>query len=295
MLFNSPEVLPKFFESLAGQENVAFTLWVVDNSTDSRAFDVAQAECKRLELSSVVFVRNEQNVGVAAANNQGIRAAMNAGADHLILLNNDIEFDDPQLLAELLRIAESGGERVIVPKILYFDTRRVWYAGGRFRSWAGVNLHVGDGFADVPEYNVAAYTEYAPTCFLLVSREVFERVGLMDERYFVYYDDSDFAWRALRAGFRPRYEPRFTILHKVSTSTGGALTPFSIYYYTRNRFLFILKNIGWPLKAVTLSVFAASLLVQWRRYDAVMRKSLLKGFKDGLKFVGRAGVRDGTR
>lgn len=285
VLYNSPEVLPGFFESLERQIGCDFALWVVDNSSDDRAIGVAREQCEQRGLAHVTFIKNSANVGVAAANNQGIRAALANGCTHVALLNNDIEFANPDFLAGMVRESVNGGEHAIVPKMLYHDSGRIWYAGGIIQAWRGINIHVGDGQEDSAKFDVAHYTHYAPTCFLLLSKDVFERVGLMDERYFVYYDDTDFAWRLTRAGFRIKYDPRFVLSHKVSSSTGGALTPFAVYYYTRNRLLFTLKNTGWPLRPVALSVIFATLLKQWMQYDGALRASLRRGLRDGLGFL----------
>lgn len=285
VLFNSPEVLPGFFESLERQVGCDFALWVVDNSGDDRAIRVARDQCAQRGLAHVTFIKNTANVGVAAANNQGIRAALASGCTHVALLNNDIEFSNPDFLAGMLREAVSGGEHAVVPKMLYHDSGRIWYAGGIIQAWRGINVHVGDGQEDCAEFDVSHYTQYAPTCFLLLSGEVFSRVGQMDERYFVYYDDTDFVWRMNQAGFRIRYDPRFVLTHKVSSSTGGALTPFSVYYLTRNKLLFILKNIGLPLRAVALLVFVVTFCKQWLTYDHSLRASLRKGWRDGFMFL----------
>lgn len=281
VLYNSPEVLTGFFESLAKQQDIDYCLWVIDNSTTLEPLTIARAECQRLDLHRVVFVRNDRNVGVAAANNQGVIAALAQSAEYVLLLNNDIEFSDPLLLAGMLQAARTANEHVIIPKMLYFDSKRIWCAGGYFRRWAGTTRHIGEDSPDSAVFSQRAYSEYAPTCFMLISRKVFETVGMMDERYFVYYDDSDFVWRLNSAGYRIVYEPRFKIEHKVSSSTGGALSPFSVYYYTRNRFLFISKNFSFGWSMVALPVFAATLCVQYLRYESKLRTALLRGIVDG--------------
>ena len=86
------------------------------------------------------------------------------------------------------------------------------------------------------------YYAYAPTCCLLIRNEVFADIGMMDEKYFLYYDDTDFMLRANRAGYRVRLCENCAIYHKVSMTTGRAGSQLSVYYVNRNRFYYIKKN-----------------------------------------------------
>lgn len=283
VLFNCPDVLPDFFQCLARQTYTNYILYVVDNSTNDDSYLFTKELLDKHQLSNVVLIKNDNNVGVAAANNQGILAAINDSCDYILLLNNDIEFTNQYLLEELIQESLNKNEPVIVPKITYFDSGKLWYAGGDINEWKGTTIHFGDRESDGEAFNQIRYTKYAPTCFMLICKDVFEKIGLMDEDYFVYYDDTDFVFRLNSAGYKILYFPKISIKHKVSSSTGGELSPFSIYYGTRNRIYFILKNITGVRKISSLLFTIITRPMRPFFYKKELRGKMINGFCDGVK------------
>lgn len=282
VLYNSVDVLPGFFESLAKQDYPAYWLYVIDNSPNDKSFRVAEALAKQYGMTNITFIRNADNRGVATGNNQGIKPSLNAGCEYVLLLNNDIEFSDTRLLSRMVELADSNNEAMVVPKIYYHGTGLIWCAGGDFNCWRGTTRHRGDGERDGPAFDIDDYTDYAPTCFMLIRRAVFERVGLMDERYFVYYDDADFLWRANVAGFRLKHWADGKVWHKVSSSTGGAESTFSIYYGTRNRVYFIRKHLNGLKKIVSIIFLLSTRIVKALRYNSSQRAKMWQALKDGF-------------
>src|SRR5580698_945552 len=143
---------------------------------------------------------------------------------------------------------------MVVPLTFYADPpNMIWFAGGVFRTdFGNLPTHVGFREIDCGNYRTATQIEYAPTCCTLIRREVFDKIGLMDERYFVYLDDTDFMFRAWRAGLVTYYLPDVLLWHKVS-SLAGEDTPFSQRYLMRNRAFFIKKYSGrWSCLKLTL-------------------------------------------
>lgn len=106
--------------------------------------------------------------------------------------------------------------------------------------------------------NVPFLTDYAPTCCVLFDRSVFQRIGLMDERYFVYWDDTDFLWRMRRAGMKVMVDPSTIVFHKVSSSTGGRLSDFTIRYVFRNQIFFTRKfhGTGWAIYSAAMAMLS---------------------------------------
>jgi GT2 family glycosyltransferase len=279
VLFNGVEVLEGFFESLSRQTYTNTVLYVIDNSPDDVALDEAKrlAEMYRIRTE---FINNRANLGVARGNNQGIERALAEGCDYVLLLNNDIEFDE-NTIGAMVAYAEEKNESMVVPKIYYHGSRILWMAGGYISKIRGISPHRGDGEEDCGQYDAIEYVEYAPTCFMLIKKEVFERVGMMDENYFVYYDDTDFVWRANAAGYRIVYYPPALVGHKVSFSTGGGESLFSIYYGTRNRLRFIRNHFPLPYRMVSLAFFYATRVVKYLSYTPQQRERLLRGIRDG--------------
>jgi GT2 family glycosyltransferase len=239
--YNSASVLTDFLSCLAVQTYQEFTLFAVDNASRDATLSILH-NCHDPHIR---IISNSENRGVAAANNQGIRAAFEAGCSSVLLINNDTEFGST-MIADL----EQGLVRYAVgmtcPKIMYYDhPERIWAAGGKFQRWRGYrSVHLGDGENDLGQYDQARLVSYVPTCCVLIKKEVFDKVGMMDEHYFVYWDDTDFMYRAMKAGIRLMYLPEVKLLHKVGSLTGGATSPFAIHYGTRNSLYFLLKHFG---------------------------------------------------
>ena len=281
VLYNSEDVLPDFFNSLAKQDYSAYWLYVIDNSPTDTSLKIAQELAAQYQIQNISFIRNAENMGVATGNNQGIRLALEAGSEYVLLLNNDIVFTNPLLLSRMVALADGNSENMIVPKIYFYDTGLIWCAGGNFKRWRGTTSHRGGGLRDNEEFATDCYTECATTCFMLIRRAVFERIGLMDEKYFVYYDDTDFVWRANKTGFKLIYWAGGEVWHKVSSSTGGG-SLFSAYYATRNRVYFIRKQMGTLHKYAALTFTLLTRLVKMPQYRAAERTIIWQGIRDGF-------------
>ncbi len=280
VLYNGVELLEGFYKSLGSQTYKNIVLYVVDNSPDNIALDVAQCLSNKYNIESE-FINNNDNFGVAKGNNQGIRSALKAGCDYVLLLNNDIEFAKDTIHL-LLAYSYENNESIIVPKILYYGTNIIWMAGGYISKLKATTPHRGDGEIDNGQYNEIEYINYAPTCFILIKKEVFSNIGCMDESYFVYYDDTDFIYRANQRGYKVVYFPKASIEHKVSSSTGGSESAFSIYYGTRNRLYFIRKNLPLFYQIISFVFFFATRPWKFLCYSKDNRKEMIKGIKDGL-------------
>ena len=244
--YNSATVLPDFLCSIESQSHTNFILYVIDNaSTDETLAILRNWTDPRLRR-----IANRDNHGVAGGNNQGIRQALEDGCDSVLLLNNDTVFD-PGLVETLARELHAQNVDMVCPKILYFDEpTRIWAAGGRFDKRLGYRpVHLAGEEIDRGQCDQPQLIDYTPTCCVLIRKSVFDTVGLMDERYFVYFDDVDFMYRATQAGMKILYSPAATLLHKVGRLTGGGESLFSVRYCTRNRVYFLRRHLG-PLRSL---------------------------------------------
>jgi GT2 family glycosyltransferase len=282
VLFNSAAVLPGFFESLVNQKFSDYWLFIIDNSLDDVSFEMAKNFIKIHNLNNVSIIKNNSNVGVATGNNQGIQLALNSDCEYVLLLNNDIEFKDPDLLLNMLSVADERQEKIVVPKIYFHDTGRIWCAGGDIKKARLLFIHRGEGQADLGQYDSDAYVNYSPSCFMLIHASVFANVGLMDDLYFVYYDDADFIYRTNVFGYKVYYWAGGSIRHKVSSSTGGGESLFSIYYSTRNRIYFARKNFRVLNKVFACSYILITRLIKLVGYDSERRRKILRAIADGM-------------
>jgi GT2 family glycosyltransferase len=194
---------------------------VVDNASS----DGTVAAVRSRHRDRVDVIVNASNLGYAGGNNAGIRHALEGGARFVLLLNNDTTVA-PDFIDELLRpMQESNDIGITAPKIYYAEPpNRIWYAGGEISFWRGTARHPGIRETDRGQHDRARDVDYASGCALLARREVFEKVGLLDEGYPAYFEDADLCMRAARAGFRIRYVPGAKVWHRISASTGGQLS-----------------------------------------------------------------------
>ena len=281
VLYNSIEVLEDFFQSLGNQSYKNFILYVIDNSPNDEVINEAMRLSDKFSINSV-FINNNANLGVAKGNNQGIQESLKNDCDYVLLLNNDIEFSK-NTIKDLVDYTVTNDESIIVPKIHYHNTNIIWTAGGCISKLKGTSPHRGELEVDVGQYENIEYVNYAPTCFMMINKKVFEKVGLMDEKYFVYYDDSDFIYRTNENGYKIVYFPKAVVGHKVSVSTGGSESLFFIYYVTRNRIYFIRKNLPFIYKLISLPYFFLTRMVKYKSYNQEQRKTLIKAIKDSFK------------
>lgn len=282
VLYKSDDVLEGFFKSIAAQAYKDYILYLIDNSASEASDELIKKISEQYPVTACRHIKSDGNIGVAAGNNTGIHAALADGCTHVLLLNNDIEVEDSYAIDKLVSLCGQG-ESMIVPKIFYYDTRRLWMAGGYMDKWRALGVHYGYGKTDAPKYNAGKHISYAPTCFMMIAKEVFEKVGYMDEKYFAYYDDTDFVLRATRAGFKVYYEPSVSILHKVSSSGGGDLSTFYIYYSNRNKIYFIRKNLKDFRRFFAIAYTRISRLFFWLKFNKAQKRELVRGLKDGFK------------
>ena len=190
----------------------------------------------------LIFIENKENLGFAGGNNIGIKYALNCGADYVWLLNNDTIIDKDALI-ELIKLAEIDKKIGMVSSKLYCynDPKKVQYNGEKV---------VYEGMEDV-KGELPKPTNSATGCSLLMRRKFIENVGLLDEDYFLYFEDNDITTRALKAGWKVYYSPYSKIYHKGGASVGGWLkTPLSVYYATRNLLLYHHKHDSLKLSLI---------------------------------------------
>lgn len=237
--YNSAAVLPDFLSSLKQQTYRNFIVYAVDSCSSDNSVSLLQ------EQSGPAFkvIKNAENVGIAKGNNQGIRAALADGCGTVLLLNNDVVFEQNFILI-LLEGLKANPSSMTVPLIYFHDSpTTIWAAGGGFRAALGQQtFHRGEGKEDNGQYNDAVEIDFAPACCILIKRDVFSKIGLMDERFFVYCEDVDFMYRASKANLATRVIPSAKLWHKVHALTGGE-SDFTYFYGARGRALFLYKHL----------------------------------------------------
>ena len=270
-----------------------FEILVVDNGSHD-----GSVETLRARYPGIPLIVHEENRGFVGGNNAGLRRAREEGYAHVLLLNNDTVVD-PLALDALVRTARENVDAGLVGAKIYYHVPpdRLWFAGGILHPRTAAVSHRGMNEPDTGLYDVAGTCDFVTGCCLLIRRDVLEKVGLLDDDFFAYYEDCDYALRAREAGFRVYYQPAAKLWHKVS-STARWDSPVYHYYTSRNRLLLIRKHVhllralpGVPLLAAAYLRQCIRLAVKVRSRDCV--RALWMGVLDGVR--GRGGILPGAR
>jgi GT2 family glycosyltransferase len=213
---------------------------VVDNGSSDGSVLAIRQEYPRVEL-----IETGRNLGFAGGNNVGIRRALELGADYVLLLNNDTEVD-PGLIDAFVAAAQQRPDAGAFSAKIYFhaEPQRLWYAGATWNLAAARFEQVGEGMVDDgrPAFNTLADTDYACGCAFFVSAARLREIGLLDEDFFLYFEETDWCFRARAAGHPSVFVPAARLWHKVSVSFGGEGSPLALYFLTRNRLLWARKH-----------------------------------------------------
>jgi GT2 family glycosyltransferase len=201
----------------------------------------------------VKIILNGRNLGFTGGNNVGIKAAK---GDYLFIVNNDTEFT-PNLLEGLMEIFDKYPDAgVVSPKFhYYFQKGTIEYAGyNTVDVFTGRNSMVGCKEPDAGQYDEIRTTNYAHGGGMMVPRKVIDEVGPLPENFFIYYEEFDWCEQIKRKGYKVYYQPGSLIYHKESMTTGKS-SPFKTFYHTRNRILFMRRNMKWSQYMVFLAYF----------------------------------------
>ena len=231
-------------------------------------------------LDNIHLIPNPQNLGYTGGNNTGIRYALRSKPDLILILNNDT-LADKNLIVNLINAARNAD--IISPKIYFAKNfefhkdrykkdelgRVIWYAGGKI-DWSNViGRHAGVDEVDKNQYDTRSPVDFATGACMLIKRQVFEKIGLFDEKYFLYLEDMDFCVRAQKAHFKIIFEPKAILWHKNAGSVGGSGSDLQDYFITRNRLLFAVKFARLKTK---IAVFRQVLT---QVADPIKRKALI--------------------
>ena len=224
---------------------------VVDNASKEDEASIIENRYPNIKV-----IRSNKNLGFAGGNNLGIKAAQGR---YLFFINNDTLLPtsdishQPSAIESLISRLESDEEiGMVCPKIRFaWGNNPLQFAGytplSRFTMR---NRSIGFGETDKGQYDTPHSTPYAHGAAMMVKREALEKVGIMPECYFLYYEELDWSMMFTRAGYTIWYEPACTIYHKESQATGQN-SPLKVYYLTRNRLLFVKRNKKGYAKYIT--------------------------------------------
>jgi GT2 family glycosyltransferase len=217
---------------------------VVDNGS----WDGSTSALTNYFGEAIDLIVNEENLGFAKGINVGIRRALAQGAKWVLLLNNDTVIA-PDMVEQLMNVADCQLDvGILAPAIFYYDQPdRVWRLGDRRYAWLPIPLKV-------PTRELKAgktlSIDYVTGCAMLVKREVWQRIGLLDERFFMYYEDADFCQRAASAGYKVMCVTQAKVWHKVSVSS-ARVPSITRYRSAKSKVLFFRQYRHGPSRRLT--------------------------------------------
>lgn len=237
--------------------------------------------------NELILIKNENNYGFAKGNNIGIRYAFNVlNPDYIMLLNNDTVVDK-NFLTELIKCQKKGDNVAAIQSAIYYYSKghEIQSIGGKFNLFTG-NTHIitkcDDNFSEYDFLNGAA---------MLIKSAALDKVGLIDDQYFLYMEETDWCYQAKKNGFKLKGCKRSKIWHKIYSSSGGKDNPILNYYWTRNMILFYIKNCKFyfPIFIVLFSITKAmqiSFFMVKRDFNII--EAILYGLVDGM--LNRKGI-----
>jgi GT2 family glycosyltransferase len=215
----------------------SFSTLIVDNgSTDGSCAAI------RAAFPDIPILETKANLGFAGGNNAGLRWALGKSFDWILLLNNDT-IAAPDLIAHLMEASqkEPRGKIFGAKSYRYHDRGRIDHLGGFWDPRIAEFTSPASGKIDDGSFEAMQKVDYVSGCALFMHRIVLETIGLLEERFFLLWEESDLCMRAQKAGFEIYTAPGARIWHKVSASfTGGK--PHMHYFWWRNRLLWIARN-----------------------------------------------------
>jgi GT2 family glycosyltransferase len=236
-------------KSLQQVEGVAFSILIVDNaSTDGSEFHL------RERLPDVQLIQTGENLGYAGGNNVGIRYASDHGARYVLLLNPDVTVQ-PTTLSSLMTVVEDQPAMGAVSPVIRWKggSQSIWFGGGVI-DWLDLRTLQFEQRPDTAGFSAGAW---ASGCCMLISMQAIQEVGLFDEAFFLYFEETDLCQRLIAAGYDVGVCANATAFHEVNASV-GLESPSAVYYMTRSALRFF--SAHGPLHGVSRG------RVLWRLY-----------------------------
>jgi hypothetical protein len=282
----------ELLESLSKITHTNHKITVVDNNS-------SPGEVEKIESAygdKLHVIRCKENLGFSGGNNVGIKYSLEEKSDYILLLNNDttVQPDFLEILVNKFETENQAG--IIAPRINYYDEpKKIWSEGGKISRIRGSGFAYSDKLeADVDTTDKSV--TFVSGCCMLVKPEVFLKVGLFDENYFLYTEDTDLCLRTMKSGYKIFVAPESKIFHKINSSTKKNYSSLPLYYATRNRLYFAKKNFK-NSYYLTVAYLLLSMLIKSAGWFMIGRieniTSVYSAFKDF--FTGNMGKKKHKR
>lgn len=231
--YKTPDLTLKCVKSIKESTYKDYLLIVVDNNSNDGLVNELE------DVKDITLIKSKENIGYSGGNNKGIKSALKAGADYIFILNPDTTIAK-QAMSNLISFTKKWQADIVGPKIFFSRSKKIWYAGGIFELDNVLGKHRGVDEIDNGQYDQPGETDVVTGAAMFIKADVFKKIGFLDEKYFLYYEDSDFCFRAKKAGFKIMFDPGTIVYHENAKSIGLG-SPLQDYYITKSRLLFASK------------------------------------------------------
>lgn len=263
-------------ESLNKIKYKNFEIIVVDNNSTDNSREKLLEYAK---INNYIFLESESNNGFAAGNNLGVKFALKNNPEYILLLNNDT-IVEPEFLTELIACAKKNNNVGIIGGKIYNypEMNNLWYAGGY------INKLTARGKHKIEDYDKECETDFITGCMQLINIIALKDVGLMDEQYFLYYEDLDYCMKFKNKGYKLVYTPNSIIYHKCGGSA-SYVSATSIYYSNRARWIFVSKNF----KGIVRNYYKFEIIIELLIKRILYKNEKKEAIKNVIKYIFRRG------
>jgi GT2 family glycosyltransferase len=229
-------------ESVRKLDYSNYQIIVADNGSEDDS-----VQFLKYKYADILIIENGANLGYAEGNNRAIEYAIEQKFDYILLLNNDA-IVDPQLLNSFIDVSNDNPDAGVFGAKIYYlsEPQKIWFAGGKILPKVLLASHEGIGEIDNSgSWEEVRPIDYACGCALFIKSNVIKKIGALESKFFLMWEESDFCYRARNAGFECLFVPKALVWHKISASfKGGDVGYLQNYFMVRNRLLWIERHMS---------------------------------------------------
>lgn len=268
---NGKDCLPETLRGVFSLVYPAKEVVLVDNASADGSLEAA-----RRDFSPASIIKNEHNIGFAAGMNAGIKYALERGAKYVLLLNYDVKIFS-NFLTPLVEKMEKDAKIGLASPVIHGDDSRIWFSGGRVDWWRMRAVQTRERLK-----RDSFSSDYITGCALLIRAEVFKKIGLLDEDYFLYYEDADLSLKAKKAGYKLLVSPESVLVHLEKSEQNSKQ---KIYWLVISGLIFFRKNTPWFFWPWVFVFYVIRRLKNWTDIkffgrDTDASRAVEKAFKD---------------
>jgi len=237
------------------------------------------------------LIRSEENLGFAGGNNLAIKIAIGqSDFQNILLLNNDT-LVDTNFLEELTQFHKKNDGYHLIGGRIFFENKKdkIWYDGGRYNKYSTSVTHTNENklLSEISGDENPHETDFITGCLLFIPGNALQKIGLLDESFFMYFEDLDYCLRAKNEGFKLYHVPKSMIWHKIGSSSGGKLSVFAAYWLAKNRIKIAFKHHGFLIQLSTALFYLFTRVPRFCKWIMLGHAGIIvaqsKGFIDGFK------------